>query len=280
MSVLDFSDLKGKVAVMTGGTGVIGQALARALADAGIRLAVGGRDRGKAERLAAELSREGATVIGLGFDVGDRAALQAARDEIHARLGRVDILINGAGGNRSAATTGAETLASAQPADLASSFFGLDTAAFEEVVRLNLTGTVLPTQIFAEDMAERGGVVLNLSSMSAFRPLTKVAAYGAAKAAVDNLTAWLAVHLAPRGIRVNAVAPGFFLTEQNRFLMFDQAGQPSARARKIVAGTPMGRFGKVDELQGIVLFLLSDLAKFITGVVIPVDGGFNAYSGV
>jgi NAD(P)-dependent dehydrogenase (short-subunit alcohol dehydrogenase family) len=165
--------------------------------------------------------------------------------------------------------------------DGASSMFGLDLGAFDEVFRLNLNGTLLPTQVFCQDMVGRGGVVINISSMSASRPLTKVAAYSASKAAVDNLTRWLAVHLAPQNIRVNALAPGFFLTEQNRFLMIDEkTGERTARARKIVAATPMARFGEVEELQGAVLFLSSQLSKFMTGVVLPVDGGFSAYSGV
>ncbi|MEI8096342.1 MAG: SDR family oxidoreductase [Spirochaetales bacterium] len=285
MNPLDFADLRGKVAVMTGGTGVIGVALARALGAAGVKLAIAGRDRAKAEALADKLNAElkgvpgAGTIVGLGFDVLDRAALEAARSEIHERLGRIDLLINGAGGNKPTATAPAETL---QPGgDLASSFFAMDPNAFDDVMRLNFTGTLLPTQVFGQDMVGRGGVILNLSSMASIRPLTKVAGYAAAKAAVNNLTLWLAVHLAPQGIRVNALAPGFFLTEQNRFLMFDEkTGEKSPRARKIVAGTPMARFGEVEELQGAVLFLLSNLSRFVTGIVLPVDGGFSASSGV
>ena len=274
-----FDDLRGKVGVMTGGTGVIGGALARALAAAGVKLAVAGRDRTKAEAVAARVAAEtGGTVIGLGFDVLDRAALERARAEVNRVFGPVDLLINGAGGNRPSATAAAEQMTSP---DLASSVFGLDLGAFDEVLRLNLTGTLIPTQVFCQDMVGRGGVVINISSMSAARPLTKVAAYSASKAAIDNLTKWLAVHLAPQHIRVNALAPGFFLTEQNRFLMVDEkTGEKSARARKIVAATPMARFGEVEELQGAVLFLASELSKFVTGVVLPVDGGFSAYSGV
>jgi len=281
MSALGFGDLKGKVAVMTGGTGVIGGALARALAGAGVKLAIAGRDRTKAEGLAAVISKEtGGSVTGLGFDVLDRGALETARSEIHSLWGPVDILINGAGGNKPSATSGVEQMVSAADAER-SSFFGMDAGGFDEVMRLNFTGTLLPTQVFAQDMVGRGGVVINLSSMSALRPLTKVAAYSASKAAVDNLTRWLAVHLAPQGIRVNALAPGFFLTEQNRFLLIDEkTGEKSPRARKIVAATPMARFGEVEDLQGAVLFLASDLSRFMTGVVLPVDGGFSAYAGV
>jgi len=282
MSPLGFSDLQGKVAVMTGGTGVIGRALAEALAAAGVKLAIGGRNAEQAEAKAAEVVQKvGGTVIGLGLNVLDKASLQAARQEVHRRLGPVNLLINGAGGNQPKATAGAETMASGAAEDRGSTFFGLDLGALDEVMRLNYTGTLLPTYVFGEDMIGKGGVVLNLSSMASIRPLTKVLGYGASKAAVNNLTQWLAVHLAPQNIRVNALAPGFFLTEQNRFLMIDEkTGERSPRARKIVAGTPMGRFGEVEELQGATLFLLSDLSRFVTGVVLPVDGGFSAYSGV
>jgi len=280
--IRDFGDLAGKVAVLTGGTGIIGGALARALASAGVKLVVAGRDRSKAEAIAATIVQETkGTVIGLGFDVLDRPSLEAARLEIHERLGLVDLLINGAGGNKPTATTGVEFMTSAAPADRPTSFFGLDPDAFDGVFRLNFTGTLLPTQVFAQDMVGRGGVVLNISSMSAYRPLTKVGAYSASKSAINNFTQWLAVHLAPQNIRVNAVAPGFFLTEQNRFILTDEkTGEKTPRARKIVAGTPMGRFGEVEELEGATLFLLSDLSKFVTGIVLPVDGGFSAYSGV
>ncbi len=278
----DFGDLKGKVAVLTGGTGIIGGALARALASAGVKVAIAGRDRTKSETIAAVIAKEtGGTVLGLGFDVLDRASLETAREEIHQKFGLIDLLINGAGGNKPAATTGAEFMTSAAQTDRPASFFGLDPEAFDGVFRLNFTGTLLPTQVFAQDMAGRGGVVLNISSMSAYRPLTKVAAYSASKSAVNNFTQWLAVHLAPQNIRVNALAPGFFLTEQNRYILTDEkTGEKTPRARKIVAGTPMGRFGEVEELEGATLFLLSDLSRFVTGIVLPVDGGFSAYSGV
>jgi NAD(P)-dependent dehydrogenase (short-subunit alcohol dehydrogenase family) len=278
----DFADLKGKVGVLTGGTGVIGGALARALASAGVKLVVAGRDRTKAEGIAKEVANEtGGTVIGLGFDVLDRASLETARAEIHQRLGQIDLLINGAGGNKPAATTGVETMVSAAPADRAASFFGLDPDAFDGVFRLNFTGTLLPTQVFGQDMVGRGGVVLNISSMGALRPLTKVGAYSASKSAINNFTQWLAVHLAPQKIRVNALAPGFFLTEQNRYILLDEkTGAKLPRAQKITSGTPMGRFGEVEELEGATLFLLSDLSRFVTGIVLPVDGGFSAYAGV
>ena len=282
MSALGFEDLKGKVAVMTGGTGVIGGALATALAAAGVKLAIAGRDRAKAEAIAARIAAQtGATVLGLGFDVLDRQGLEAARSEVNKKLGPIDILINGAGGNKPSATSGVEQMVSSATGERASSFFGMDIGGFDEVMRLNFTGTLLPTQVFAQDMVGRGGVVINISSMSALRPLTRVGAYSASKAAIDNLTRWLAVHLAPQGIRVNALAPGFFLTEQNRFLMIDEkTGEKSPRAKKIVAATPMARFGEVEELQGAILFLASQISGFMTGVVLPLDGGFSAYSGV
>ena len=280
MSFTPFQDLKGKIAVVTGGTGVIGRSLTRALAEAGVKVVIGGRDRKKAETVAAELAKQsGGQVIGLGFDVLDRAALEAARDEIHDRWGFVDLLVNGAGGNKPSATTGMEQLTPANRTELALSFFGLDPVAVTEVFRLNFLGTLLPTQVFALDMADRGGVVVNISSMSSVRALTKVPAYSASKAALNNFTQWLAVHLAPVGIRVNALAPGFFLTEQNRFLMLEADGL-TPRAKKIISATPMGRLGEVDELQGTVLYLLSDLSRFVTGAVLPVDGGFSAYGGV
>jgi len=282
VSKVDFSDLKGKVAVMTGGTGVIGRSLAEALAGAGVKLAIAGRDKAKAQAIAAEVSaKTSGTVIGLGLDVTDRPSLEAARAEVNRQWGPVDILINGAGGNRPTATTGFETMTSASEADRGKTFFGLDIGAIEEVMKLNFQGTLIPTQVFAQDMIGRGGVVLNISSMAALRPLTKVPGYAASKAAVDNLTKWLATHLAPQGIRVNALAPGFFLTEQNRFIMTDEkTGELSPRARKVVAATPMARLGEVAELQGATLFLVSNLSRFMTGVVLPVDGGFSAYAGV
>jgi len=276
-----FQDLRGKVAVVTGGTGVIGGSLARALAEAGVKVVVGGRDRKKAQTIAAELAKQtGGLVIGLGFDVLDRAALEAARAEIHERWGLIDLLVNGAGGNKPSATTKQEQLTPTNRNDLASSFFGLDSTAITDVFQLNFLGTLLPTQVFALDMADRGGVVVNISSMSAVRALTKVPAYSASKAALNNFTQWLAVHLAPVGIRVNALAPGFFLTEQNRFLLLGDDQSLTPRARKIVAATPMARLGEVDELQGTALYLLSDLSRFVTGVVLPVDGGFSAFGGV
>lgn len=278
---LDFTGLTDKVAVVTGGTGVIGTALTRALAAAGVKVAIGGRDQTKADAAAkAVIEATGGRAVGLGFDVLDRSSLETARDKLNALWGPVDLLVNGAGGNRPSATTANETMPAGIPYTWESTFFGMESSGFTEVMALNFTGTLLPTQVFGRDMVGRGGVVLNLSSMSALRPLTKVAGYSASKAAIDNFTRWLAVHLAAQSIRVNALAPGFFLTEQNRFLMLEDDGSPTPRAAKVIAGTPMRRFGDVSELEGAALFLLSDLSRFVTGIVLPVDGGFSAYSGV
>jgi NAD(P)-dependent dehydrogenase (short-subunit alcohol dehydrogenase family) len=282
MKALGFEDLKGKVAVMTGGTGVIGRSAAQALAASGVRLALAGRDKIRAQSIASEIAAlTGGEVIGLGLNVLDRTSLEVARQTVHELLGPIQLLINGAGGNRPSATSRDERMTSADPSERGRSFFGLDMTGFDEVFQLNVMGTVLPTQIFAQDMVGVGGAVVNLSSMASMRPLTKVAAYAASKAAVNNLTQWMSVHLAPQNIRVNALAPGFFLTEQNRFLLTDEnTGEPTARTRKILAATPMGRLGMVDELQGALLFLLSDLSRFVTGTIVAVDGGFSAYSGV
>jgi len=194
----------------------------------------------------------------------------------------VDFLINGAGGNAPEATTSVEQILKGQEVEFDETFFGLGSSGFDRVFALNFTGTLLPTMVFARDMVRRGkGVVLNISSMNSFRPLTKIPAYSAAKASVNNFTQWLAVHLAKTGIRVNAIAPGFFLTSQNRFLLVDEkTGQPTPRGSKIIVNTPVGHYGQPEDLQGAVLFLLSELSSFITGIVLPVDGGYSAYGGV
>ncbi len=276
-------DLNGRTCVITGGSGVLGSALVEVLAGCGVKVAILGRNAEKAERTAGDIaSVTGTTVIGIGGNVLDRQSMADAKKIVNDRLGSVDILINAAGGNNPRATTAVEMVEDKDLDHLEETFFGLDIDAFREVFDLNLIGTLLPSLVFTRDMIERKqGVVVNISSMSAVRPLTKVSAYSAAKASVDSFTAWLAVHLAPQNIRVNAIAPGFFLSEQNRFLLYDEAtGALSARGNKIISGTPMRRFGNPDELQGALLFLVSDMSKFVTGAVIPVDGGFGAYSGV
>ena len=275
-------NLKGKVCAMTGGAGVIGTALVKGLAQAGVRTAILDLAKDAADGLAAKVKQEtGVETIGVQADVLDRASLLKARDEVARRLGPLDILINGAGGNSPKATTQVETLTPDNLDRLPQSFYGLDLDGFRKVFDLNFLGTVLPTMVLTQDMVGRGGIVLNISSMNSFRPLTKIPAYSAAKASINNFTEWLAVHLAKVNIRVNAIAPGFFLTSQNRFLLTDEkTGKLTPRGEKIIAGTPMGRFGEPDELVGTVLYLVSDSSKFVTGVIIPVDGGFNAYAGV
>lgn len=282
MTKPSFDDLNNKVCVITGGTGVIGRAIALGLGAVGVKTALLGRNKEMADKVAAEVTEiTGSLSIGVSADVLDKSMLESAKREINEKLGKIDILINGAGGNSPKATSAAETLTEDMKSNLDKTFYGMDISGFEFVFNLNVMGTILPTMVFTKEMLDKGGVVLNVSSMSAYRPLTKVAAYSAAKASVNNITEWLAVHLAPAGIRVNAIAPGFFVGNQNRFLLFDEkTGELTPRGQKIINSTPMGRFGEVEELQGTVNYLLSDLSKFVTGISIPVDGGFNAYGGV
>lgn len=272
--------LDNKVIVVTGAAGVLCSALVKGMAKEGAKLALIGRTKSKLDELAAQVAATGAfKPLAVSADVNDQAQLVAARDEIVKTLGPVDVLVNGAGGNQPKATAKAERMVAGTP--LAESFFGIEVAALKQVFDLNFIGTLLPCIVFGEAMAERGGNILNVSSMSAQRPLTKVLGYGAAKAAVDNMTRWLAVHLAPRGVRVNAIAPGFFVTEQNRFLLYEKDGQTlTARGKKIIDHTPLGRFGEADELVAATLWLAGDGSRFVTGTVVAVDGGFSAYSGV
>jgi NAD(P)-dependent dehydrogenase (short-subunit alcohol dehydrogenase family) len=266
--------LEGKVAAVTGGGGVLCGAMSKALGRAGARVAVLDLFDEAAQRVADEVVADGGQAIALRCDVLDKASVEAAAQEVVAAFGAVDMLINGAGGNKKQATTSVDLR-----------FFDLPPDAVQWVFNLNFIGTLLPSQVFGQLMAERGaGVILNVSSMNAFRPLTRIPAYSAAKAAVSNFTQWLAVHLAqeysPR-LRVNAIAPGFFLTEQNRFLLTDEAsGELTARGKTIIDHTPMERFGDPEDLLGTVLWLLSPASAFVTGVVVPVDGGFSAFSGV
>lgn len=266
--------LKDKVAVLTGGTGVLGSAMALALGRQGARVVLLARDLGKARDLLHRLQAEQVEAEALSADVLDRTALETAARQIESRWGRCDILVNGAGGNRKDATTGP---------DLA--FFDLSEQALRGVIDLNLLGAILPSQVFGRLMArQQEGVIVNISSMNSFRPLTKIVGYSAAKAAINNFTQWLAVHLAqnysPR-IRVNAIAPGFFETKQNRFLLREeQTGELTARGKQILDHTPMGRFGVPEDLVGTLIWLVSPASAFVTGVVVPVDGGFSAYSGV
>lgn len=267
-------DIKDKAIVITGGAGVLCGTLARQLAQCGAKICVVDYDVSHANELCKQIEAEGNFAIAVEANVLDKEKIQAAFIYAAENMGKVDVLINGAGGNKKQATTSDDL-----------SFFDIPADAIRDVFDLNFIGTLLPSQVFGKHMAQRGeGIILNISSMNAFRPLTKIAAYSAAKAAVSNFTEWLAVHMCQnysKDIRVNAIAPGFFLTEQNRFLLTDEkTGELTARGKTIIDHTPMGRFGQAQELVGTVLWLLSDASRFITGTVIPVDGGFNAFSGV
>ena len=274
-------DLTGKVAVVTGAGGVLCSEMARALAQCGAKVALLGRTLEPLQALAEEIKAEGGVAAAYSANVLDRAALEAAAEKIHAELGKCDILINGAGGNNPRATTDKEYYEAGDLDADTKSFFDLDDDGVQTVFNLNFSGTLIPTQVFAKDMLDGGGSIINISSMNAYTPLTKIPAYSGAKAAINNFTQWLAVHFSRTGIRVNAIAPGFFSTKQNAALLWNADGTPTARTGKILAATPMGRFGKSDELLGALLYLVSDeAAGFVTGVVIPVDGGFSAYSGV
>jgi NAD(P)-dependent dehydrogenase (short-subunit alcohol dehydrogenase family) len=278
-----FDDLKGKVCVLTGGAGVIGTALARGLASVGINTAIVDLNQEAAEKLAATIQNEyHVTTIGVGASVLDKDSLIAAKKIINNKLGKINILINGAGGNSPAATCQVEQMEKSDSSELEKTFFGLSMEGFQKVYDLNFKGTLLPSMVFTLDMLEAGkGSVLNISSMNSYRPLTKIPAYSAAKASINNFTQWLSVHLAKTGIRVNAIAPGFFLTNQNRFLLTDEkTGEATARGKKIIANTPVGKYGEPEDLNGAMLYLLSDISSFVTGIIIPVDGGYSAFGGV
>ena len=275
-------DLQGKVAVITGGAGVLCSEFARVLAQCGAKVAILNRTLSKAEALAEEIRAAGYEATGVAVNVTDADSVKAAHEEVLRIYGKCDILINGAGGNHPSASTTKEYFELGDIEDDVKSFFDIDEEGFRYVLDLNFAGTMLPTQAFARDMVGREGcTIINVSSMNAYTPLTKIPAYSGAKAAISNFTQWLAVHFSRFGIRVNAIAPGFFLTDQNYSLMYREDGTPTERSGKIVAGTPMGRFGKPEELLGALMFLVDEhAASFVTGVCIPVDGGFSAYSGV
>jgi len=283
MKQMSFDDLKGKVCVITGGAGVLGSAMVKAIASVGTKIAIADINKEVADKVAAEIAEEsGAEVIGIKADVLDKASLEAAKAEINKKLGDIDILINGAGGNSPKATTNVEQMLEENLDKLEDTFYGLEMEGFDNVFALNFKGTLLPSMVFTKDMLKnKKGVVLNISSMNSYKPLTKIPAYSAAKASVNNFTEWLSVHLAKVGIRVNAIAPGFFITDQNRFLVMDEkTGKFSPRGQKIVDNTPMGKFGEPEDLQGTTLFLISDVSSFVTGIVVPVDGGYSAFGGV
>lgn len=265
--------LAGKVAVVTGGTGVLGGAMAHGLAAAGARVGILGRRASTAGEVAASIRAQGGEAMPLPADALDRTQLETARGDLLDRWGRIDILINAAGGNTADATVFGER-----------TFFNLQRDAVDKMLELNFMGSVIPSQVFGEVMAQQGrGSIINISSMAAARPLTRVIGYAAAKAAIDNFTRWLAIEFCQKygpGLRVNAIAPGFFVGEQNRSFLLNDDGSLTPRGQQIVSHTPMGRFGEPDELIGAAVWLCSDAARFVTGVVIPVDGGFSAYAGV
>lgn len=267
-------DIKGKVAVITGATGVLGNVMAREMARRGAKLAVISTTKERAEKLAEEINSQGGTAIGVAANVLDKESLIQARERVVEAFEKVDILINGAGGNNKNATVSPEL-----------DFFNIPADALEWVFNLNILGTVLTTQVFAELMVKQGkGNIINISSMASYRPLTNVIAYSAAKAGINNFTQWMAVHLNQNystDIRVNAIAPGFFLTKQNQFLLVDeQTGEPTPRAKQILGHTPMNRYGVPEDLLGTLVWLASDASAFVNGVVVPVDGGFSAFAGV
>ncbi len=274
--------LEGKVAVVTGAGGVLCSAFAEALAMNGAKVALLDLNEAAACEAAASINAKGGVAKGFAANVLDKECLAAVHDEIVKTFGKCDILINGAGGNSPRCTTAHEYYEKGDElTNEFKTFFNLEKSDFDFVFSLNIMGTLLPTQVFTPDMLERDGVIINISSMNAFTPLTKIPAYSAAKSGVSNLTQWLAVHFAEAGIRVNAIAPGFFATKQNAALLFNEDGTPTPRTGKILAATPMKRFGRPEELLGTLLWLCdNDASGFVTGVVVPVDGGFSAYSGV
>jgi len=282
-------DLSGKVAVVTGGGGVLCSGFSKTLAAAGAKVAVCDLRLEAAEAVAAEIRAEGGDAKAFAMNVLDIESVRAARDQIVEAFGPVNLLLNGAGGNNPKGSTTRDNLTPEEVDELekngtiegVKTFFDLDPEGISFVFNLNFLGTLIPTQVFARDMAKTGGNIINVSSMNSFRPLTRIPAYSGAKAAISNFTMWLAVHFAPVNIRVNAIAPGFFLTNQNRGLLLNEDGSLSPRSEKILGHTPMKRFGTPEDLDGSLLWLADDrFSAFVDGVVVPVDGGFAAYSGV
>jgi NAD(P)-dependent dehydrogenase (short-subunit alcohol dehydrogenase family) len=283
MNNYNFNDLNNKVAVVTGGSGGIGLSIAEALTQVGVKVAILNRSKESGEKALEGLPKNSqSNAIAIPADVMDPVSLDNAKEQIAKVFGEIDFLINCAGGNSPKAVTAIEFITDNIPQNREETFFGLDMQEMKNVFDLNLFGSILPTMKLSEEMVKRkSGAIINISSVASFNPLTKVPAYSASKASINSFTQWLAVHFAKSNVRVNAIAPGFFLTTQNRFLLIDEkTGKFSKRSEDIIKGTPMGRFGETNELQGAALFLLSDLSKFVTGIVLPVDGGFTAYSGV
>ncbi len=283
MEDLSFKDLKDKVCVITGGGGVLLSSIARGLASVGVIPVILDINEEAAKKVANGITEEfGVKCFSYKANVLDKGSLEAVNEKIISEVGEIEMLINGAGGNSPQATSKLENLSDKDLNNLEDGFFGLEVEGFQKVFNLNFIGTLLPTLVFTKQMVTRQrGVVLNVSSMTAYKPLTKVPAYSAAKASVNNFTEWLAVHFAKVGVRINAIAPGFFLTNQNRFLLTDEkSGKLTPRGEKIIANTPMGVFGEPEDLHGTVLYLLSDLSRFITGICVPVDGGYSAFGGV
>lgn len=278
-------NLKGRVAVVTGGGGVLCADFAKSLAKQGVKVAILDLNEAAAQAVADEINADGGVAIAVGCNVLEKESMENARNVIKEKLGTCDILLNGAGGNNPKGTTTKETL---EKIDLIEkdenikTFFDLDANGISFVFNLNFLGTLIPTQVFARDMAEKENTcIINITSMNAYRPLTKIPAYSAAKAAVKNFTEFMAVHFADVGIRVNAIAPGFFSTNQNKTLLWNEDGTPTERSKKILNATPMKRFGESEELTGALMFLCDEAySGFITGTSICVDGGFSAYSGV
>lgn len=272
-------NLNGRTAVITGGSGVLCSAMAKELARQGMNVAILNRTKSKGEAVAEEIGAIGGSVLALSADVLDRASLEAAKEEIVRKFGGIDLLINGAGGNHPDAITDFETYNASQQGK---TFFEMDETGFFQVFSLNFTGTFLASQVFGKELLKSDSPsIINFSSMSSYAPMTKVPAYSAAKASINNFTQWMAVHFAETGLRVNAIAPGFFLTTQNRDLLLNEDGSYTDRSKKIIAGTPMRKFGKPEQLLGTLLYLADEsYSSFLTGVTVPVDGGFMAYSGV
>lgn len=279
MTLPKIDDLTNKVVVITGGAGVLGETMTRALAEANAKVVILDLDINKAKELESELTKQGKDVYAVECNVLDKNSIKNAYNLTLEKYQKVDVLINGAGGNHPLGTTNQEYYE--ETSEDIKTFFDLDQKGVQFVFDLNFLGTLLPTQVFARSMTKNGGSIINISSMNAFTPLTKIPAYSGAKAAVSNFTQWLAVHFSKVNIRVNAIAPGFFVTKQNEKLLLDENNNYTPRAQKILNNTPVNRFGKSNELIGALLFLINEeAASFINGVVLPVDGGFSAYSGV